>query len=702
MRKLILATCGWWLLCNWQGVYAQQKKLNLPKKLELLTGHIDTVVAYDLSTDGTQLLTSAQDRTIRLWEAGTGRLLKTYQIDKSYARVLKFAPDGQSFLSCCFHREDKTMRWLLRAMKTGKVLKKLSLKQGSLDPPTPVVRFFEDGEGKKILSEDFFIDLQSWKIKKHSMDVGKSSSFSPDKNQLLTNSGGNVAILWDLKYQELICGFVGHTKQVTSVNYSPDGKQVLTGSADATLKLWDAKVSRLIRTFEGHNAPVEFATFAPNGRQIISFAGMHLFLWDVTSGQLIKKVFAKGFKTCQARFIQGKVRILLMGARNETGQIWEVSGNSIQLLQTLGFVNFQPEFIAFEQRKRQIWLRTSDTTLKVWDLSTLIAQPSPLKITPDIEDVRFSTDGTKVLISIPESRSRKNIDFGYAYYDLKTGKQLWATKKKDYYPNHFHGNYFSISANGQFCTLIHRGELEIRDAKTGKKRDVSRINGNTFRFESVDMSSENNLLTTTGTSSFGKIWNFKQQQIIDSIPGEEYSYLKIRIIPGDQMLLGWGGYKEIFFTWDLQQRKKKKGLKLSLDGWVGESILFSKDGKRMITREYGGLNIWDLKTCKKLQNLPVTQVAFFQYLANEQKLIVGDYHGTVQVWQLSNGRLLGILYLFQVDQKLEWVAITPENKYDGSKKGLTKLHYRLSNNSFKPLLANAKDRVHGLFQQLLK
>lgn len=678
--------CGL-LLSNWQGVYAQQKKLALQR------GHTAEVVAYDLSPDGTQLLTSAKDKTIKLWQVSTGSLLKTYQDKKDQAQMVKFAEDGQSFLSSYSYYGSSPMLW--RSVKTGKVVKTLSKISRYRYPQTNYAQFFEDANGKKVLARGFFIDLQSGKVTKHSISIGKSIAFSPDKKQLITNGGGKVAILWDLKHREIVNGFVGHTKRINSVNYSLDGKQVLTASADATMKLWDAKIGKLIRTFKGGGKPMDFAAFAPNGQQIVSFTGELLFFWDATSGKLIRKMAIKGGDIRQIRFVQNKVRVLVMDSKNEVGQVWEFSEKRAQRLQTLNFVNYAPDFVAFDQNKAQAWLRIGYGKTQVWDFTTQTARQFPLENNPMISDVRFSADGNKALVGV--AKNKYTSSHGYDCYDLRTGKRLWATKKRDYY-----NRDFGIIANGQFCRIINQGNLEVLDIKTGKREDVFKVNNGKTNITSADMNYQSNLLLTTSSNSSGKIWNLKQKKIIDTIPAGKYNPLtNLRIVPGSKMLFGWGDYGD-FFSWDIKQHKKLKKFKISLAGGSAKNILFSRDGRKIIAREDTGLNIWDLKTGKKLQNLPTTEVEFFQYVANQRKLLVGKQNGVVQIWQLNNGKLLGELYLFQVGQKLEWVATTPENKYDGSKKGLANLHYRFPNNSFKSLPANDKNRVRGLFKKLLK
>jgi WD40 repeat protein len=61
--------------------------------------HKGFVVAIAFSPDGKKLLTSGRDMTVKLWDAESGKLLKTYADLPSNAESLAFSKDGKRFLA---------------------------------------------------------------------------------------------------------------------------------------------------------------------------------------------------------------------------------------------------------------------------------------------------------------------------------------------------------------------------------------------------------------------------------------------------------------------------------------------------------------------------------------------------------------------------------------------------------------------------
>ena len=63
-----------------------------------LTGHLDEVTCVAYSPDGRRLASGSDDRTLRLWEAETGKLLELLELD-TQIKALAFAPDGRSIFT---------------------------------------------------------------------------------------------------------------------------------------------------------------------------------------------------------------------------------------------------------------------------------------------------------------------------------------------------------------------------------------------------------------------------------------------------------------------------------------------------------------------------------------------------------------------------------------------------------------------------
>ena len=86
--------------------------------LKELVGHDGTVTSVAVSVDGTRLLSGSFDRTIKLWEAHTGTLVRTFKNEGEVSSVA-FAKDARHILAGGL---DKKLTWW--DATTGKLLQR--------------------------------------------------------------------------------------------------------------------------------------------------------------------------------------------------------------------------------------------------------------------------------------------------------------------------------------------------------------------------------------------------------------------------------------------------------------------------------------------------------------------------------------------------------------------------------------------------
>ncbi|MBX3434713.1 MAG: protein kinase [Pirellulales bacterium] len=241
------------------------------------------VASADLSPDGSRVVTGSWDRTAKIWDAATGRVVaKLEGAHEGYVNAAAFSPDGARILTAS---DDGTARQWDAA--TGE--------------PLPLVIRGHEGriraacyapDGASILTCGSDKTARVWNavngaelmiLRGHAWTV-RCGAFDAAGRRIATGSDDNAAIVWNAADGQMVAKLAGHTGAVTAVALSPDGRRAVTGSEDSTVKLWDAETGKEILTLGAHDDEVTAVEFAPDGRTILSAArDGRTLLWDATA-----------------------------------------------------------------------------------------------------------------------------------------------------------------------------------------------------------------------------------------------------------------------------------------------------------------------------------------------------------------------------------------------------------------------------------
>lgn len=256
-------------------------------------GHIQVVTALVSIDDGRNFLSAGADGAVKLWDAGTARVLRDVgrHQDGLFAetvRIVHVLPGGTEVLTA-----DNEGRIALRALADGKVLHLFdATSYGELSS------LAVSADGRRALSVHPRGNLIVWNLEARSQvknlsNVGmQTAALSADGALAITGGYDGALWLWDVDAGTILRSVGGHSCCAHTVQFMPGDRQAVSGGGDFKVRLWDVASGEELRSFSGHTGLVSVLAVSDDGKRILSgsFDGT-VRIWDVeTARELARHV----------------------------------------------------------------------------------------------------------------------------------------------------------------------------------------------------------------------------------------------------------------------------------------------------------------------------------------------------------------------------------------------------------------------------
>ena len=231
------------------------------KELPFRIVNSGTIETAFFSPDGTMVISTSDDNSSIIWNAQTGKRIRTLSGHSDLVNFAAFSPDGKLIVSASTDHTAKI--W---DVKTGSEIR-------SLEHNSSVLNASFDAKSTQLVTvlKDQPALVWDWRNERVISNLGiHHNAIFADKNHILcTNQYSKKALIRHTETGKVKFELSGHNEGIRSAFYSSDGKRIVTTGQDNTTKIWDAKSGQELLSLTLNQGRPRFAKFSPSGRSII-------------------------------------------------------------------------------------------------------------------------------------------------------------------------------------------------------------------------------------------------------------------------------------------------------------------------------------------------------------------------------------------------------------------------------------------------
>jgi WD40 repeat protein len=337
-----------------------------------LAGHESAVADVAFNRDGSRLLSTSNDGTIREWNlaVGTSQILSdtitTGQIasgddDVTVSRDGMYVAIAGRSLTCIY---DSTNGTIVRTLHNVT----------SYPYTANTVTFSPDGR-ELLTGNTKFSGAVIWNWRAGTIErivrAEERMNFpqlSPNGNRVLSTMEGTVRIRALSDGRVLLVRRTTDSRDyLTALHFSNDGRRVLAANVDGKIQVFDSLSGKTLLVLQAHNALLNDANFSPDGSRIATASGDQTArVWDAFTGALVAVRTSVGPSNSVAFSADGKR--LLVGA-SDGAYLWEIATGRTMYV----FRGFKGSILKarFARHDTRIVTLGSDNTARLWPVPTL-------------------------------------------------------------------------------------------------------------------------------------------------------------------------------------------------------------------------------------------------------------------------------------------------------------------------------------------
>jgi eukaryotic-like serine/threonine-protein kinase len=615
-------------------------------------GHTASVNAAVFSPDGKRLVTTSDDRTVRIWDlAGGGVRALSGHTDEAWQSTFLSA---DHFVT---GSKDKTVR--IWSMATGKS----QILRGATTPVAEVI-----ASAALIVGASDGGSVHLWDPRtgqsRAVLDRGITSraiALSPDGALVAMGGKDGRVRLWNAKTAEERILADAADAPIRRLVFSPDGSTLVAKSGDGMVRRWNVESGANQIILEPFLRPPTSAAgalrFSPNGAFLASTGeDMMVRVWDTATFHV--RILAGHQSRVLPLSFSPNSRLLATGSSDHTARIWDLNSDEVRVLH--GFedsvtdVNFSPD-------GKTLAAASNDHTARILrvapDSSRTISVPeatlSSVDVSPDGEHLLLAGEDGKVLLwnltSFAQTRLEGHRGAVHKAIFSPNGDLVFTTASDgmthvwdlsghcirafdDQEAGSRSGRLASSPDGSLLATAGDRGAVHLHDVDSGAERT---LRGHRGQVTSLSFSPDGKLLASTSQDKTLRIWDVATS--VNRIFSSEQAVNVATFSPDGKAVLSGGEDHQLH----LRDVKTGRDRIVNASGRGLRQIAFSIDGTMAITADTAasGIALWDLSTTNQIKILRghSGDLTRFAVSPEGRRLVSASVDKTLRLWELASG-----------------------------------------------------------------
>lgn len=650
------------------------------KEVRLFNRHTGPVWSVEFSEDGTQILSTSADETIKLYDVLSGDLIFSWESGEHDIRQACFSTD-EKFVICFDNRDGTHVYSRSSGEKIGTYNKNYSAfyQKRVIDP-----------SGTKILSTSSYRGAEVFKLGSNDtilhipFDKVYGMEFSPDGKKIALSSSKQFAKVFDAESGKELFELADpdseekcdgcNTKQV----WSNSGKYIVTMSNKIDAILWDANSGKKIRALHSIRERPAVIKFSSDDSHVLFNIDETILVYNVKTGKKTMELKTDHLSYFDPNISKDGDYVILPG-ENNTAEIFNIK-NGKRKTRLSGYLN----------KDRDDGLRFNYTNWTETGILKYITMRRSFALSPDGKTMAIGgIDSTALLIDIESGKVIKEfighskivlaLDFSFDGKILATGSgdrliKLWdVSTGEEIKTLAGHQNLvFDLAFNSEGNELVSAawdGTIRLWDIKTGKYKYKETGSSSVYKVDYAP----NDLYLIAG--DLEKNLDFYESDALDiykSLVGNTSVVGDFDFSPSGREIVSscWDGKVKV---WDIYS-----GMQIGrLKEHTGPTYAVAWDPQGRFIASAGADNhiiLWEYKTNKVMATLEGHNDAItdLKFTPKGNKLISMSAEGQVIVWDMVSKKAD---YSRTQISRNEWLSTTTSGHFDGTKKALNLINY---------------------------